>query len=123
VKRKKDEICSRARLCLRGGVLNFIVYFACVALVKFHRGAFAQFTLFGCAPAVRPRCHSAAVVAQILRFVMPLSLGTRASYYLSGARHFCALSDRFGMSRCGSVFRRALASGSKRRQNSAANFD
>ena len=37
---KKDEICPRARLCLRGGILNFIVYFACVALVKFHRGAF-----------------------------------------------------------------------------------
>ena len=46
---KKAEICPRARLCLRGGVLNFIVYFACAALVKFHRGAFAQFALFECA--------------------------------------------------------------------------
>lgn len=64
---KKDEICSRARFCLRGGVLNFIVCFACAALVKFHRGAFAWFALFGCAPAVCSPLGRDAIAWRLLR--------------------------------------------------------
>jgi len=52
---------------LRGGVSDFIVYFACATLVKFHRGVFAQFALFGCAPAVCSLLGRDAIARRLLR--------------------------------------------------------
>lgn len=109
---------------MRGSVLNFIVYFACAALVKFHRGAFRSSRCLGVHASflrtARPRCHRAAVVAQILRLIAPLSLGAvlllpkrRPSFF---ARYPLASACRAAVRSFGARLLRGLNRGKIRRQ-------